>query len=219
MNREETETMLDLAKTGLKKLIPSEILKLQRDRKALKVWESQGKPAPPPHVIKENTIKEYARNFNTRTLIETGTYKGDMVQAMKKHFDRVVSFELDPLLHEEARKRFAADQNVSIVLGDSGQILGEHLASITEPCLFWLDGHYSGGITAKADLNTPIKNELHQILNHNVSGHVILVDDARCFNGEDDYPILQQLKDFILNIKPEWEFSVHDDIIRVHQKR
>ena len=211
--------MLDLAKAGLKKLIPYEILKLQRDRKALKVWESQGRPAPPPHVIKENAIKEYAKFFNTRTLIETGTYKGDMVYAMRRYFDRVVSFELDPLLHDEARKRFAPDQNVSIVLGDSGQILGEHLATITEPCLFWLDGHYSGGVTARAALSTPIKNELDQILNHNVSGHVILVDDARCFNGDDDYPTLQELKHFILNIKPDWEFSVRDDIIRVHQKR
>jgi len=211
--------MLDLAKAGLKKLIPYEILKLQRDRKALKIWESQGRPAPPPHVIKENAIKEYAKLFNTRTLIETGTYKGDMVYAMRRYFDRVVSFELDPLLHDEARKRFAPDQNVSIVLGDSGQILGEHLATITEPCLFWLDGHYSGGVTARAALSTPIKNELDQILNHNVSGHVILVDDARCFNGDDDYPTLQELKHFILNIKPDWEFSVRDDIIRVHQKR
>jgi len=211
--------MLDLAKAGLKKLIPYEILKLQRDRKALKVWKSQGRPAPPPRVIKENAIRQYSKIFNTRTLIETGTYKGDMVYAVRRYFDKVVSFELDPLLYEEATKRFAQDQNVSIVLGDSGQLLGEHLATITEPCLFWLDGHYSGGITAKSALNTPIKNELDQILKHHVSGHVILVDDARCFNGEDDYPTLQELKHFILNIKPDWEFSVRDDIIRVHQKR
>jgi hypothetical protein len=210
--------MIDFAKAGLKKLIPYEVLKFQRDRKALRLWESQGRPAPPPHVIKENTIKEYARVFSSRILIETGTYRGDMVYAMRRYFERVISFELDPLLHVEAQKRFALDPNVSIVLGDSGQILGEQLANVSQPCLFWLDGHYSGGITAKAALNTPIKNELDQILHHNVSGHVILIDDARCFNGEDDYPTLQELKQFIQRIKPDWEFTVRDDIIRVHQK-
>jgi len=211
--------MLDLAKNGLKKLIPYELLKFQRDRKALKLWQSQGKPAPPPHIIKENTIKEYARNFNTRVLIETGTYRGDMVYALKKYFDRVISFELDPALHAEAKERFASDQNISIVLGDSGQILRDYLLSVTEPCLFWLDGHYSGGVTAKASLNTPIKNELEQILEHRVSGHVILVDDARCFNGENDYPTLQELQSFILERSRDQHFSVSDDIIRIHQKR
>jgi hypothetical protein len=211
--------MLELAKAGLKKLIPYEVLKFQRDRKAVKLWESQGRPSPPPHIIKENTIKEYAKTFNTRILIETGTYRGDMVYAMRKYFDRVVSFELDPSLHDEARKRFALDQNVSIVLGDSGQILAQHLANVTGPCLFWLDGHYSGGITAKAALNTPIKKELDQIFEHQVSGHVVLVDDARCFNGQDDYPTLEELKNFILSMKPNWEFTVRDDIIRIHQKR
>ena len=211
--------MLDLAKNGLKKLIPYELLKLQRDRKALKLWYNQGRPAPPPHIIKEQTIKEYATNHNTRVLIETGTYRGDMVYALKKYFDRVISFELDPALHDEASRRFANDQNVSIVLGDSGKILRDHISSVTGPCLFWLDGHYSGGVTAKASLITPIKNELEQICEHPVAGHVILIDDARCFDGENDYPTLQEVELLIHERKPDWQFSVSDDIIRVHQQR
>jgi hypothetical protein len=211
--------MLDIAKNSLKKLIPYELLKLQRDRKALRHWESQGRPAPPPHIIKENVIREYARTFQTRVLIETGTYRGDMVEAMKKHFDKVVSFELDPMLYEGAKKRFAKDQHITIVHGDSGQILGQHLAPFSEPCLFWLDGHYSGGVTSRAHLNTPIKYELEHILQHPVAGHVILIDDARCFDGHNDYPTLDELRRFVQESKPSWQFDVRDDVIRIHQQR
>jgi hypothetical protein len=211
--------MLDIAKHGLKKLLPEELLKKQRDRKELKLWESQGKPAPTPHIIKENAILEYASKFHRRVLIETGTYKGDMVQAMKKYFDRIVSFELDVQLHEQATKRFSEDRTVLIVQGDSGQILGQQLAAFSEPCLFWLDGHYSGGVTAKASLNTPIIKELEQIFAHPIEDHVILVDDARCFDGTNDYPTLEALEHYIRSIRPNWEFAVRDDIIRICQRQ
>ena len=88
---------------------------------------------------------------------------------------------------------------------------------MNEPCLFWLDGHYSEGITAKGQLNTPILAELNHILNHSIKDHVILIDDARCFNGLDDYPTIDELKKIIVDKKPALQFSVADDIIRIHK--
>src|SRR4029079_19466137 len=130
----------------------------------------------PPHVVKEELIKSYPKNFNTNVLIETGTYLGDMVHALRKSFARILSFELDPNLAAQAQQRFANDNHIQIIQGDSGKLLGEHIANIHEPCLFWLDGHYSGGITARGTLETPIKNELTVILKHPVDSHVILID-------------------------------------------
>src|SRR5829696_283483 len=151
-------------KHALKKAIPHDVLKLGRDLEARRTWEKQGRPSPPPHIVKEDLIRDYAGTFNTNVLIETGTYLGDMVYAMRKLFSRIISFELDKILAEQAQKRFAGEPHITIVQGDSGRLLGDHIKTINEPCLFWLDGHYSGGITAKGTLITPIKNELTHIL-------------------------------------------------------
>jgi hypothetical protein len=209
--------MLESIKQVLKKTLPDDVIKLRRDLEARRAWEKQGRPSPPPHIVKEELIRDYAKNFNTHILIETGTYLGDMVHAMKKSFSRIISFELDQQLAAQAQQRFAKDSHVEIVQGDSGKLLGDYLATINEPCLFWLDGHYSGGITAKGALETPIKNELTAILSHPVEGHVILIDDARCFTGENDYPTLEELRDFVAEHKSKHKFSVEHDVIRVHK--
>jgi hypothetical protein len=209
--------MLNSIKQAIKKTLPDDVLKLRRDLEARRAWEKQGRPSPPPHVVKEELIRDYARSFNTNILIETGTYLGDMVHAMKKSFTRIISFELDPTLATQAQSRFAKEDHIEVVQGDSGKLLSDYLVAINEPCLFWLDGHYSGGITAKGALETPIKNELTSILSHPVEGHVILIDDARCFTGENDYPTLDELKSFVAERKPDHKFSVEHDCIRIHK--
>jgi hypothetical protein len=208
--------MLDSLKQVIKKALPEEVIKFRRDLEARREWERQGKPSPPPHIVKEELIRDYAKQFRTEVLIETGTYLGDMIQAMKKSFARILSFELDEKLAAQARERFAGDKHVEIIQGDSGKLLGDYLATINEPCLFWLDGHYSGGITAKGSLETPIKNELQFIFSHPVGGHVILIDDARCFTGENDYPAIAELQQFVKSQKPDLQFSVDTDVIRIH---
>lgn len=209
--------MLNSIKQVIKRTLPDDVLKLRRDLEARRAWEKQGRPSPPPHIIKEELIRDYAKTFNTPILIETGTYLGDMVHAMRKTFSKIISFELDQTLAAQARERFANDNQIEIVQGDSGKLLSERLAGINEPCLFWLDGHYSGGITAKGSLETPIKNELTAILSHPVDGHVILIDDARCFTGEHDYPTIDELKSFVAARKPNHKFSVEHDVIRIHK--
>lgn len=209
--------MLNSLKQVIKRTLPDDVIKLRRDLEARRAWEKQGRPSPPPHIVKEELIRDYARAFNTQILIETGTYLGDMVHAMKKSFSRIISFELDQKLAAQAQQRFAKDNHIDIVQGDSGKLLGDYLATISEPCLFWLDGHYSGGITAKGALETPIKNELTAILSHPVDGHVILIDDARCFTGENDYPTLDELRSFVAAHNLQHNFSVEHDVIRIHK--
>ena len=91
------------------------------------------------------------------------------------------------------------------------------LKDINKPCLFWLDAHYSGGSTAKGQTNTPVIDELECILNHkNGNEHVILIDDARLFVPENDYPAVEEIKNLVLSTCPNWTFKVKDDIIRTH---
>ena len=185
------------------------------ERYNFEAWEREGRPIPPPNVVKQRTVKAYARQFNVHTLIETGTFQGDMVRACRHQFENIISIELDAVLYENACERFEGTEHIEIVHGDSTKLLPKSIEAITEPCLFWLDGHYSAGITAKGDLNTPIMDELSAICEHPIDGHVILVDDARCFTGEEDYPTVDQVRDFVLSRKPDYEFEIALDIMRI----
>jgi len=184
----------------------------------IRQWVLRGKPVPPPHAVKRREVKTYAQQHACRILVETGTFLGEMVSAMRPHFARIVSIELSPKLFRRAQRKFASDRRVSIIQGDSGKVLSSVLKEIAEPCLFWLDGHYSEGITAKGDRETPILQELEHIFQHPVENHVILIDDARCFNGTRDYPTLAQLERFMRERRPGWQFEVSDDIIRFHKR-
>lgn len=166
---------------------------------------------------KQDIVRDYAARFSVKTLIETGTFRGAMVKAMCHQFEHIWSIELDQRLFQKARRRFRRDRHVSILPGDSAKVLSEILSSIKTPCLFWLDGHYSGGKTAKGELETPVRKELLQILNHPVDGHVVLIDDARSFNGSHDYPTVEALEELIKGIRPSWVVEVSDDIIRAHK--
>lgn len=186
-------------------------------KQALKDWEKNGRPVPPPPLYKRTVLKKYATDNRIKVFIETGTYLGETVYYLKNVFDKLISTELDQKLYDSAKKRFSQDKHIRIYQGDSGDLLQDILADISEPCLFWLDGHYSDGITAKGKLNTPVLQELEHIFNHKINNHIILIDDARCFTGKDDYPSIEFLKNYIRQKNKELQFSVKDDIIRIHK--
>lgn len=181
-------------------------------------WEIKGKPVPPPHFLKQRIVKQYAKRFSFHTLLETGTFLGDMVYATRRTFSRILSIELDKTLYERAKQRFSAYDHISIIWGDSGELLPDILANIKQPCLFWLDAHYSGEKTTKGNIESPIMQELYHILGHSAVEHVILIDDARAFVGRNDYPTIRELQEFVSERRPNWAFEVKDDIIRIHKK-
>jgi hypothetical protein len=60
--------------------------------------------------------------------------------------------------------------------------------------------------------------EVNAILEHK-QGHVILIDDARCFDGTHDYPTLNELQKLVALKRPDYMFSVLNDVIRIHPDR
>ena len=181
-------------------------------------WLESGKPIPSPHIIKEVTVKEYANKYRLKIFVETGTYLGEMVYAVRSLFDKIYSIELGDKLCERVKTKFSKYNHISILHGDSAEVLPEILHHIKEPCLFWLDAHYSEGITAKGKLITPILQELDHIFNHPVKDHVILIDDEKDFTGKGGYPTIQQLRSLVLSQGSDYEFEVKGDIIRIHKR-
>jgi hypothetical protein len=185
---------------------------------ALIVWKFKGSPIGPADQMKVQTVLEYANRFNIHTFIETGTYLGQMVDAVKGEFDKIYSIELDDILYRRARRRFSKYPHITIVKGDSGDILPDILQIINQPALFWLDAHFSWGMTTKGEKYTPILNEIETIMNSPSSkAHIILIDDAFCFNGSCDYPTYDHLKYFLVNIDHSLKIEMKDDIIRIHK--
>jgi hypothetical protein len=191
----------------------------KRKRKQLKEfeeWELQGgKLAPVPHLVKQDTLKTYAAQFGLNILVETGTFRGDMIEAMKGSFDKIYSIELSQEFHEKAKKRFKGDSNVELIQGDSGSKLKDVLGRLDQPALLWLDGHYSGGKTAGEEKHTPIFEELEHVLNSPVEGHVLIIDDARCFGTDPSYPSIEEISNFIHAKRSDMKISVENDSIRV----
>jgi hypothetical protein len=97
-------------------------------------------------------------------------------------------------------------------------VLPEILEKIDESCIFWLDGHFSGGGTSKGELLTPILTEINTVLNHGQNRkleHVILIDDARDFNGLNDYPKIEEIQRLLKEMAPGYQMQVQDDIIMI----
>jgi len=199
------------------------LARFQRKRqleKKMRQWEKNGSQLPMPNLGKQRVVIEYVKRFSPEISIETGTYKGKMIYAVMPHIKEIYSIELDITHYKKAQRRFAGYPNIHILQGQSGEVLPQILSNINKPCLFWLDAHWSGGSTAKGESETPIMEELECILSHAVAeNHVVLIDDARLFTGENDYPTIESLKSFILDVCPGWIFEAKDDIIRTHSNR
>jgi hypothetical protein len=220
--------MLDAIKSRLRQLLmltplgdvyESRMARRQKsiDEALIAAWRTDGCHVPPPATVKRQTVATYGAAFHLRTLIETGTYMGGTMHELRDDFKQLYSIELSPILTARARRRFSKLPHIHILQGDSGEVLPTLMSGITEPCLFWLDGHYSAGwVSARADIETPIIQELNTIFDHPVKDHVILIDDARLFDGTHDYPTLEQMRQFFADRRPQYHFSVVNDIIRSH---
>jgi len=180
-------------------------------------WKLRGKPVRSPHLLKQRTVREYGKRYRLRTLVETGTYYGEMVAAMKSHFDRIYSIEQDVDLAHRAAQRFARCSHIQVLQGDSQQRLPELLNSLTQPALFWLDAGYYGWAGTEGDKQR-LSTELEAILRHPVKGHIILMDDARGLNGQNGAPTVEELRHRVEAEFPDRVVDVQHDILRITPK-
>lgn len=184
-----------------------------RAERAILQWERQGKPSPAPHVVKQRYIHALTSLFDLKVMVETGTNTGATVKALERHFDEIYSIEIFPPLAARAKDRFKDNRAIHIIEGDSAKELPGILQKVSDPILFWLDGHYSGEGTGRSDVDTPVLAELEHIKTLRPRGRdVILIDDARCFVGANGYP---RLNDFLVAVEQQFGVRprVADDII------
>jgi len=176
-------------------------------------WMLRGRPPRSPHLLKQTVVREYGEKFALKTLVETGTYYGEMVAAMKNRFERIYSIEFDPALAERATRKFARNEHIKIFCGDSRVVMSEVLALLKSPALFWLDAGYYGWVGMQTDRQR-LSAEMEMILSHPYP-HVILLDDARCLTGENGIPTVSQVKSHIESTFPQRSVRVEFDVMRI----
>jgi hypothetical protein len=176
-------------------------------------WILRGRPQRSPHLLKQKVVREYGERFGLKTLVETGTYYGEMVAAMKRRFERIYSIEFVPELAERAQNKFAGEPHIRIFCGDSRVVMPEVLALLSGPALFWLDAGYYGWVGKQGDQQR-LSAELDMVLSHPFS-HIVLLDDARGLTGRDGIPSVRDVKEHIEAKFPTRTVDVLHDIMRV----
>jgi hypothetical protein len=177
-------------------------------------WEEKGRQPPVSNLLKQEVLREFQKKYAIKTLVETGTYLGDTLFALSDDFDKLYSIELSTHFFDLARKRFKKVPHIHLLQGDSGIVLKALVPKLDGPAIFWLDGHYSGGLTAKGEKECPVFEELASIFSSPFE-HMIFIDDARLFIGKNDYPTIEQMRNYVKLNKPSYDFSVVNDCLRL----
>lgn len=171
--------------------------------------------------LDKNFCKKLKQFFDIDIFIETGTYSGETTRVGQGIFKEVYSIELSKELYSEAENNFNNFSNVFLYLGSSDEILYKILPEIKEKerVLFYLDAHYSGGVTAcNGNINNgaasnPILKELRAIKNCGIKNAIILIDDLRGFYAPpQNAPTLKEIKKTIKEVNSNYKFYAYGDI-------
>lgn len=118
--------------------------------------------------------------FQIKTVIETGTFKGNTTAFFGSVFNTVHTIEVDPIFYSESLAFLEPYSNIICHLGSSPVVLKEILPSLAnERVLFYLDAHWLA--------DWPLMNELKQISKTHKNNCIIVVDDFKV-PGRSDIP-------------------------------
>ena len=125
-----------------------------------------------------NQLKSEYMNYPT--FIETGTHMGDSIFAMEPYFKSLHTIELDYNYYNYTKNRYGGNK-IQFILGDSSTVFNTLLPSIETDSIFFLDGHWSGGNTAKGNKDCPLIEEIISINSNFKHNGIIIIDDYRLF--------------------------------------
>lgn len=158
--------------------------------------------------LNSEIINQYKKN--SKVFIETGTLHGYAVdQALNCNFEEIHTIELDKNWYSNNMCKYYKHRNVNCYKGDSAIILYDVIKEIDKKCFFWLDGHYSGGWTAKGIKSCPLEEELIHISKHHIKDHVILIDDINLC-GTEWIIELDVIKKYLYDINQNYNIQIVD---------
>jgi hypothetical protein len=146
----------------------------------------------------------YKAKYPLRTLVETGTYKGDSTSWAARHFENVFSIDIRANDRADAfaalcNEELPSHHQVRLFLGDSKDVLPTIVPITQRPAAYWLDAHNAINLFGDRPDDCPLMAELDVIFQHDDAA-CILIDDAHCYTPPLPYdpkvwPTLRQIED------------------------
>jgi hypothetical protein len=181
---------------------------------------AQGNPINLHSYMKYLALRSLGKRTGARRLIESGTFLGVTSARCARAFEQVVTIELDVELARRAAQFLARYPNVRVLQGDAAKLLPTIFAEPDHAeAIVFLDGHFSGGITAHGDIPEPALVELEILARYSQRICGIVIDDFRLFGLEPSFPKKSEL---ILAIErlfpvPHFGFKVHADQVIIER--
>jgi hypothetical protein len=178
-----------------------------------------------PQLTKEKLIKNFKilnqdiQSYNI--FVESGTHLGETILNLKDCFGELHTIELAFVFYHYFNKIKIENNyyHIKNYFGDTVKILPEILISYTEKdkCVFWLDGHFSSGETAKGEKDVPLIEECCLIDKlYKAEYAVLFIDDFRLFGTKESQDWSDISIDNISNCFKNFEIIkkfVSDDIL------
>ena len=199
----------------LKNFPPLAVVEFIQKHRGMSQWSKRDFLENSPQIVKQKVFLKYG--IKDAVWVETGTYLGTTTSYLSDLFPHVYSVEPEPKLYAAACNRFKG-KNVSLFNDVSENIFPSLLPKLSGNINFWLDGHYSAGITFKGEKDCPVEDELIAIEQNfdNFNKISILIDDVRCFlpnnSSNTDYPSIDYLVDWARRMNFHWRIE-HDIFI------
>lgn len=151
--------------------------------------------------------------------VEMGTHTGDTAEWASSFSKKVFTIELSPKYCEMSKTRLSQRSNVQCIFGDSSIAIRDLVAQSDSTWLYWLDGHFSFGDTAGAEMECPLLQEL-EALEKSKSIPCILIDDAKLIlspppppHRQEDWPSFDDIVHALKKICPQYYITLTEDVL------
>jgi hypothetical protein len=125
-----------------------------------------------------NLLQDDYTKYNC--FIETGTFNGNTIFSLEPYFNKLYTIEFSKKYYNNTKNKYNGNK-INFILGDSSIVFESLLPTITDKCIFFLDGHWSGGDTGHSNKDCPLYEEITHINNLFTNDAIIIIDDFRLF--------------------------------------
>lgn len=176
-------------------------------------YDSDGTRWFPTEEYKHSLLLDFAKRFDLRTFVETGTHHCWTLEAVYKQFDWSYSIELSDDYYNAAVEKFKGVSKVTLIHGDSAVELKRLVSLLSKtPTLFYLDAHFSGGGTVGQN-RLPLRAELKAIFESKIDGIVVVDDCVPWWSWGIPETAAQVVSEY-----PEWQQEIKHGLMRISKK-
>jgi hypothetical protein len=143
-----------------KKIFPKYFINAFTKFNQTKAWRKRNYLGASPQFIKQSILLR--DGIPNAQWVETGTGRGVTTKFLAETFPYVHTIEPSKYLYNQAICNLKL-KNINFLNDTSENILSDLLSKLNGDINFWLDGHYSAGMTFKGKKNCPVEEELMAI--------------------------------------------------------